>query len=143
MKKLIILLTFISSLSSISCSKDDDSPADDLSGRWYYVSGVSVKSKSASRLTVAEKTVKYIEFKTANVFTQGYQTGTSAKDDSVSSYAKSNNTISITSSKGTIATLTISKLNSNELILIYGKNSGREGDSETYTKNIANATAFY
>lgn len=148
MKKLLTLFVLLLSLLTISCSKDDDAAAttdDLLLGRWYYVSGANAVKEVApsKRLAIDEKTTKYIEFKKDGVFAQGQQTGTIATDESVSSYTKSDNTISITSAtKGIVSTISVSTLNATDLIIVYGKNSGREGDTETYTKNSSNAANF-
>lgn len=150
MKKLIALFIIISSLSTISCSKEDDTTintttADLLIGRWYYVSGVNqIKEVVAptKRVASTNKTAKYLEFKNEGIYTEGYQTGTVATDNATYSYSKTDNAISLSSSKGIIVPVTISKLNSNELVIVYGKNSGREGDTETYTKDFANAASI-
>ncbi len=155
MKKLIALFIIISSLSTISCSKDDDettetttetTTTDLLIGRWFYVSGVNAikveEVKPLKRVAAREKTAKYLEFKNGGRYTEGYQTGTTANDSFSSDYSKTENTISLSSSKGIIMPLTVSKLNANELVIVYGKNSGREGDTETYSKDVAQAVDF-
>jgi hypothetical protein len=146
MKKFITLFIIISSLSTVSCSKEEDATTTDLLlGRWYYVSGVNaVKQEVAptKRIAATEKTAKYLEFKNGGMYAEGYQTGTVATDNSTYAYSKTDNTISLSSSKGIIVPITISKLNSNELVIVYGKNSGREGDTETYTKDFSIATAL-
>lgn len=148
MKKLTALFLIITSLTTFSCSSDDNNDTtstDLLIGRWYYVSGVnSVKEvvSPTKRIAVTEKTAKYLEFKNGGTYAEGYQTGTVATDNATYSYSKTDNTISLSSSKGIVVPVTISKLNSNELVIVYGKNSGREGDTETYTKSFENATAL-
>jgi uncharacterized protein YbcV (DUF1398 family) len=143
MKKLIAILVIITSLTTFSCSNDDDANTDLLTGRWYFVSVTYAKEKAATSRIAAEKTVKYIEFKQGGVFTEGYQTGTVATDNATSSYTKNDNIISLSSSKGIVVPLTISKLNNTELVIVYGKNSGREGDTEIYTRDLATATSMF
>lgn len=149
MKKLMSLFIIISSLSTVSCSKEEDAAAatttDLLIGRWYYVSGVnSVKEvvSPTKRIAATEKTAKYLEFKNGGTYAEGYQTGTTATDIATYAYTKTDNAISLSSSKGIVVPVAISKIDSNELVIVYGKNSGREGDTETYTKDFAKAASL-
>lgn len=146
MKNFIALIIATTSLLTISCSNDDSKDnVDPIIGRWYYVSTIynerfAVAKEASSRTAAADKYVKFIEFKSDGTFLQGFQNGTTTTDNVVNTYTKVENTINVkNSSKEGTYSLTVSKVNANELIIIYDKNSGKEGDQETYSKNIDNA----